>query len=1170
MSLRRGGVIGAWVALLLGAGLGWPGWASAGDLYLPFRMLKQPIEALHREKPETGYDGAVEQLASQIDWLEHYLDAYGTVVAKHPDVWGESRLTRHREEYERQMADQLGAFDVRMNASLRRSDQSFLGMAMALQAAAGAPAENSVAVPTTGYPTVQNMVVPLVQQPDGSVAPSLYGTAPFAPVTSQTGFSVKDRTLGLEPTVELDQRSRYLYHLQELRRINEGDDTADSAGYALNLVRIPVSILPGKKTRTGYGAEITITATPYLSDELLPVTFRNLVINDLVDQLAYPMTRVVNSFDEDVKARLVEIAQHHFYVTTNPHLRTLAARVCRMPEEEAKLTLSSPEVQGKQLLMALLASRMPTPSREEVDQRLQQAVRSAATKSYGPADPRWGTPDAIKPEREQNNAIIRQAIQNVEEEKRREKNAPLDEQDDVIFRQLEFQWLQNEADSPKPPGGSDSMAGRPAQPGGNDEEAKRQAAEKLVREEYTRASQAELLAKSMDGVRNAFSEGLDISVPASRARRARMPVPPTQLLAAYDLTLLAHVAADAYNGLKEHPVNQDRLHLMDVQGFLQEELQAAYEFLAHPAHQHLWEFCGPPLAEAVRRRNVAGIERIRTRFLRAVGVTPDIGGLADGDTTRALAWAILVEASLLNEQLVEDIQKATSLAGCPGCFGPAEGIPFYLPHPPPEAIHAFNEYVRCRWPIRVFALDPVAQQQNVADEFARRRELQVAMSLAFASGQLNAQSLMRFARRLEWDMATIALNQTAIGFSHGGDTFGWRFYPRFQTPPVKGNAAALWESIAGGPTADQDLRTRQIEPGMRECVAIMVMPSFVPYATFDVRTNWFKLTNPKVTELSMRETMELSRAIKRMQTCTAQCIRCAQLYRDGEVDRLLRRVEQLDRELPLQTLRVQIPYENTSGGFEMFNQGISDLAPELVGWYGAPGIVPGKPTTLFLVGDGFSVHGTRVIAGGRVAEFRLLSRQVLEVQIPADVAVVPGKSAEDLAVDVHLATPYGVSSHVLIPVARPAEKALAGATSLAWKQPVTLTLWYKKDGSAVLDYFHASGPELAICGLRQPSLEGKRSVSLLLWDRDDGTYLGTVAVDFAFDARTGEFFLRGDGLATIATSARQALAPYVLYVVGEKKSVPSKIDVAVRGEFAGAGRPTPIDGELTIQLRQAP
>ena len=122
---------------------------------------------------------------------------------------------------------------------------------------------------------------------------------------------------------------------------------------------------------------------------------------------------------------------------------------------------------------------------------------------------------------------------------------------------------------------------------------------------------------------------------------------------------------------------------------------------------------------------------------------------------------------------------------------------------------------------------------------------------------------------------------------------------------------------------------------MRECTAIVIMPSFVPYVTFDTRSEFFHLTNPKRTDASMRQTLELSRSIKAMQTSAAQCTQCANLYRDGEVGRLLKRVDQLDRALPLQTMQVQVPYENTSGGFELFNRGITDLAPELVGWYGA-------------------------------------------------------------------------------------------------------------------------------------------------------------------------------------------------------------------------------------------
>ena len=105
---------------------------------------------------------------------------------------------------------------------------------------------------------------------------------------AKTGITV-------EPTVMLDERARYLNHLNELRRINEGDDTADSPGYALNLVRIPVSILPGKCTEIGHGAEMTMTLTPYLGDELLPTTFRNLVLNDLVDQIGFPVTQFINN-----------------------------------------------------------------------------------------------------------------------------------------------------------------------------------------------------------------------------------------------------------------------------------------------------------------------------------------------------------------------------------------------------------------------------------------------------------------------------------------------------------------------------------------------------------------------------------------------------------------------------------------------------------------------------------------------------------------------------------------------------------------------------------------------------------------------------------------------------------------------------------------------------------
>src|SRR5439155_996688 len=149
-----------------------------------------------------------------------------------------------------------------------------------------------------------------------------------------------------------------------------------------------------------------------------------------------------------------------------------------------------------------------------------------------------------------------------------------------------------------------------------------------------------------------------------------------------------------------------------------------------------------------------------------------------------------VECALLNEQLVQDMREAAAARAC--CHLPTDWLPYFLPCPPPEARQAFNDYVRCRWPIHVFALDPVRQEQNIADTFSSRREMQLAMSLAFVSGQLSAKSMTRFARRIEMEVETIALNSTQVGFSHGNETFGWRFYPRFQTPDIESNATVFF------------------------------------------------------------------------------------------------------------------------------------------------------------------------------------------------------------------------------------------------------------------------------------------------------------------------------------------------------------------------------------------
>jgi hypothetical protein len=827
--------------------------AGGGDLAtMMSRSLAAPFKAAHRYPPPAPLDPCVERLASEIDWLEHHVDRHGSIVAKHPDVWGQSRLTRHRDEFEKALADELHGFKELNNASLRRSDQSFLGMALAIDAAA---------TPTTGTRSPTNSVSNLGTITTGTADDSgIVRTKAFTPLTAvkpDEVFGLGSNLVGLEPTIHLDHLARYLNHLHELRRINEGDDIADSPGYALNLVRIPISILPGQYTQRGHGAEVTISVDPQLGADLLPTTFRNLVNNDLVDMLAPPLTFVANE------------------PSVRPGPITTTAEV------------EEPTADGS-----------------------SAGVRSAA-------------PEA--------RMLTRQVV--------------------------------------------------------------------TVPRQTTRASFRQ--------------HTTTISVPSAKTRRARLPLPGEHVfdvIGDAQVTVLVQATIEA---LANHPANTPCIEYTDVRGFLQAELEGAQEFLAQPAMAWVWaELPAWNLPAVIRGRRLAELEHLRCRFFHGLGTTSDpvagashveqiaASGRPVGDcdpgtccntteckplcatTTGALAWMILVESTLLNERLIEDMREA---ATAKGMMAPAAGPwagPFFGPDPAPQARQAFNDYVRLRWPVRVFALDPVAQEQNVEDVFALRRETQIAMALAAQGGRANTQAMMRYARRLETDMATIALNKTAVGFSHGSDTFGWRFYPRVQSPPTRNNLVNFAETLVGSNSQRRDLAERRLEPGMRECTAIVVMPSFVPYLNFDIRTNWFSLTDPKHTEQSMRETLRLSRSIKAMQCAATECGQCAGAYRDGEVARMLRRVEQLERELPLQSMLTQIPYENTSGGFEMFNTGITDLAPELIGFYGADGISASEPTTLYIIGKGFSVHDTTMIADGHEVQVELISRQLLKATFP--------------------------------------------------------------------------------------------------------------------------------------------------------------------------------------------
>jgi hypothetical protein len=1004
-----------------------PPQAAGGEILgKVFRGMSRAVEDRHARGPATMVDCRVEQLAGEIDWLEKYIGRYGSIVAKHPDVWGQSRLTRHRVEYEKLLVAELGSFKELNNASLRRSDQSFLGMALAVQAAASPRAT----IPSSGATSsVMNMIS---TGADPAEAIPFTRNAPFAATDKPFAtFGLADEnTIGLEPTIHLDHLDRYVKHLQELRRINEGDDNGDSPGYALNLVRIPVSVLPGQFTQRGHGAEITVTADLQLGDDLLPTTFRNLVINDLVDTIAPSLTFAAND-PETRSAAWTEVNQNavrrkiavteaqaqrwqHEYDRLAQDVKkaeeaqnSLASKLIDNLSSIDVLALKTTELQA--LFNPSVEARASVPVADDAAQKKRNA--SMAIKSLFADGPAALSAQSDQ-KRKAHNTAINRASQALAAFTQRGGQQNLSELIETARQEVVRDNPLQSLEASK----ADTMQ--------FDRNAAKDKLNRIIADLNTARRSLGDTTKTLRALRAKLSSASPAAIPSTKSRRSRLPIPPSQFVDVGGVQQVSLLVTRTYEALSSHPANRPCIDYNDVRGLLGEELQAAYDLLSQPTFQAVWaDLAGWNIPELVRTRQINRLEAVRCAFLGQLGFedalpTPPGTEVADAGppccdadgpccnktechricrtVTGALAWMILVESALLNERLIEDMQTAASSQGRLTAPGGGCAGPFYGPHPAPEARLAFNDYVRLRWPIRVFALDPVAQEQNIEDMYSKQREMQIAMAVAANGGRLNSQAAMRYARRLETDMATIALNKTAVAFSHGSDTFGWRFYPRFQSPPTRNNIAAFADTLIGSNSQTRDLADRRLEPGIRECTAIIVMPSFVPYVTFDVRTNWFSLNHPQQTDLNMRRTLELSRSIKAMQNSAAHCAQCAGLYRDGEVARLLRRVDQLDRELPLQSMLAQIPYENTSGGFELFNTGVTDLAPELVGWYGAPGIDPNGATTLFLVGKGFSVLDTRVVAGGKLAtDVELLSRQVVKVVIPSGVMPIKKPSARD-------------------------------------------------------------------------------------------------------------------------------------------------------------------------------
>lgn len=403
-------------------------------------------------------------------------------------------------------------------------------------------------------------------------------------------------------------------------------------------------------------------------------------------------------------------------------------------------------------------------------------------------------------------------------------------------------------------------------------------------------------------------------------------------------------------------------------------------------------------------------------------------------------WILAVQMAIANQNITELIESLDGHVqhldrSSVGLIGPR----FYVVNGATydEAAQVWDAMIRQRFPIHVFALDPVFDEQNILDASSRVRQMQAAVAIALANGNINANQAIRFTRTVERDVATIALNRMIVGFAHGDDTFGWYFYPRTQTTvPERSNIAAIARLVwSGGPTWKYDARNQRLEAGIRECEALLVMPGFVNGVRFDVTTNWEKLAHPGVIT---RDYVEMVDQGSQVQRALAQIgkVRDQQCHRAADFTVLASRIAQLEKMLPLQSIQVRIPFEYSFPAGELFDTGNSHLRPRITGYYGSNSIATAEEADLFIVGNNFHPTQTRVIvSGGEVpwdCEVQVMSRELLKVRIPRAyrdfVLNHPGDAVEcspvndangdrrkeNLWAEIRVGTPAGISNKLLI------------------------------------------------------------------------------------------------------------------------------------------------------------
>ena len=154
---------------------------------------------------------------------------------------------------------------------------------------------------------------------------------------------------------------------------------------------------------------------------------------------------------------------------------------------------------------------------------------------------------------------------------------------------------------------------------------------------------------------------------------------------------------------------------------------------------------------------------------------------------------------------------------------------------------------------------------------------------------------------------------------------------------------------------------------------------------------------------------------------------------------------------------------------------------------------------------------TTALAGGLPVQCQLLSRQVLEATIPGNAAQI-GKNGEPF-VDVQVATPYGVTQHLLIPVCGAATASDSNPASPAWQSP-TVSLAYAFGGLGIVA---TAGPVarptnllVVVPATINTSIYDTVTVTIKMEKPSDGN----VSLTGTYNGTQGGYVISGSDLAT--------------------------------------------------------